>query len=78
MDKIDSLVYDNVTEHVNCVHFWYFMVLGINFKNGNNGKRDLNDHERKHIHESVSSVPDIEIDSFETFWIANVHMCMHI
>lgn len=41
MDKIDSLVYDNVTEHVNCAHFWYFMVLGINFKNGNNGKRDL-------------------------------------
>lgn len=31
MDKIDSLVYDNVTEHVNCAHFWYFMVLGIKF-----------------------------------------------
>lgn len=29
IDKIDSLVYDNGTEHVNCAHFWYFMVLGI-------------------------------------------------
>lgn len=52
----------------------YFMFPKLLYqKNGNNGLRDL-----MIIHESVSSVPDLEIYSCEIFYIANARMYLHI